>query len=82
MERLANALYKSGVTYIAQVLKRNRTLKLLNLSENKIDVQGLVTIAEALVSALDNHDRFYSWSLISIIYRDTTTRNTTSLWKR
>ena len=32
------------------MLKRNRTLKVLNLSENKIDVQGLVAIAEALVS--------------------------------
>lgn len=39
---------RSGVTYIAQVLKRNRTLKVLNLSENKLDVQGLVAIAEAL----------------------------------
>ncbi|KAM0745905.1 RNI-like protein [Meredithblackwellia eburnea MCA 4105] len=39
---------KNGVTYISQVLKRNRTLKVLNLSENKIDVQGLVSIAEAL----------------------------------
>ena len=37
------------MTYIAQVLKRNRTLKVLNLSENKIDVQGLVAVAEALV---------------------------------
>lgn len=41
---------QNGLTYIAQVLKRNRTLKVLNLSENKIDVQGLVAIAEALVS--------------------------------
>ncbi|KAI0635207.1 RNI-like protein [Trametes polyzona] len=39
---------RNGITYIAQVLKRNRTLKVLNLSENKLDVQGLVTIAEAL----------------------------------
>ncbi|GAA5917738.1 hypothetical protein JCM5296_000954, partial [Sporobolomyces johnsonii] len=39
---------RNGVVYIAQALKRNRTLKVLNLSENKIDVQGLVTIAEAL----------------------------------
>lgn len=37
-----------GVTYIAQVLKRNRTLKVLNLSENKIDAGGLVSLAEAL----------------------------------
>lgn len=35
---------------MAQVLKRNRTLKVLNLSENKLDVQALVSIAEALVS--------------------------------
>lgn len=41
---------QAGVTYIAQVLKRNRTLKVLNLSENKIDVQGLVVVAESLVS--------------------------------
>ncbi|KAH8109464.1 hypothetical protein DFH11DRAFT_1812456 [Phellopilus nigrolimitatus] len=33
---------------IRQVLKRNRTLKVLNLSENKIDVQGLMGIAESL----------------------------------
>ncbi|GJN91076.1 hypothetical protein Rhopal_004091-T1 [Rhodotorula paludigena] len=39
---------RNGVTYIAQVLKRNRTLKVLNLSENKIDAQGLVAVAEAL----------------------------------
>ncbi|EIM83836.1 uncharacterized protein STEHIDRAFT_170302 [Stereum hirsutum FP-91666 SS1] len=39
---------RGGITYIAQVLKRNRTLKVLNLSENKLDMQGLVSIAEAL----------------------------------
>ncbi|KAF8509532.1 hypothetical protein BU17DRAFT_56039 [Hysterangium stoloniferum] len=39
---------RGGIMYIAQVLKRNRTLKLLNLSENKIDVTGLMCIAEAL----------------------------------
>ncbi|KAF8066528.1 hypothetical protein FPV67DRAFT_1767437 [Lyophyllum atratum] len=39
---------RMGVTYIAQVLKRNRTLKVLNLSENKLDVPCLVAIAEAL----------------------------------
>ncbi|KDQ52233.1 hypothetical protein JAAARDRAFT_40347 [Jaapia argillacea MUCL 33604] len=39
---------RGGVTYIAQVLKRNRTLKVLNLSENKLDVTCLVAIAEAL----------------------------------
>lgn len=42
-------VFQTGVTYLAQVLKRNRTLKLLNLSENKLDVQCLVFIAEALV---------------------------------
>ena len=40
---------QGGIKYIAQVLKRNRTLKLLNLSENKLEVTGLVAIAEALV---------------------------------
>ncbi|KAG8883926.1 hypothetical protein FRB97_005600 [Tulasnella sp. 331] len=40
---------RGGVIYIAQVLKRNRTLKVLNLSENRVDIQGLVVIAEALV---------------------------------
>lgn len=44
-------LAQNGVTYLARVLKRNRTLKVLNLSENKLDVQCLVAIAEALVSA-------------------------------
>ncbi|KAI8970894.1 RNI-like protein [Trametes punicea] len=39
---------RNGITYIAQVLKRNRTLKVLNLSENKLDVQGLIAVAEAL----------------------------------
>ncbi|KZT25850.1 RNI-like protein [Neolentinus lepideus HHB14362 ss-1] len=39
---------RGGVNYIAQVLKRNRTLKVLNLSENKLDVQCLTVIAEAL----------------------------------
>ncbi|KAF9489856.1 RNI-like protein [Pleurotus eryngii] len=39
---------RTGVSYLAQVLKRNRTLKVLNLSENKLDVPCLVYIAEAL----------------------------------
>ncbi|KAJ3539631.1 hypothetical protein NM688_g6337 [Phlebia brevispora] len=43
---------RNGISYIAQVLKRNRTLKVLNLSENKLDVQCLVSIAEALVQSL------------------------------
>lgn len=41
---------QNGITYVSQVLKRNRTLKVLNVSENKLDVQSLMTIAEALVS--------------------------------
>lgn len=41
---------QAGVGYIAQVLKRNRTLRVCNLAENKIDVAGLVALAEALVS--------------------------------
>lgn len=32
------------------MLKRNRTLKVLNLSDNKIDPLGLMALAEALVS--------------------------------
>ncbi|KAI9512011.1 hypothetical protein F5148DRAFT_1166859 [Russula earlei] len=32
---------RAGITYVAQVLKRNRTLKVLNLSENKLEVSGL-----------------------------------------
>lgn len=39
---------RNGVTYLSQVLKRNRTLKVLNLAENKLDIQCLVVIAEAL----------------------------------
>jgi len=41
---------QSGVSYIAQVLKRNQTLKVLNLSDNKIDAAGLQSLAQALVS--------------------------------
>jgi len=36
------------VSYIAQVLKRNRTLKVLNLADNRIDGSGLALVAEAL----------------------------------
>ncbi|KAK4687531.1 protein phosphatase 1 regulatory subunit 37, partial [Tremellales sp. Uapishka_1] len=43
---------KSGVGYIAQVLKRNRTLKVLNLCDNRIESSGLAAIAEALIAAL------------------------------
>jgi ABC-type transporter Mla MlaB component len=39
------------VQYIAQVLKRNRTLKVLNMSDNRIDSAGLAVLAEALVRA-------------------------------
>lgn len=41
---------RSGAAYLAQVLKRNRTLRVLNLSDNKIDMVGLVSLADALVS--------------------------------
>jgi len=40
---------QGGINYLAQVLKRNRTLKVLNLSDNKLDMTSLVSIAEALV---------------------------------
>jgi protein phosphatase 1 regulatory subunit 37 len=43
---------QGGVTYLSQVLKRNRTLRVLNLSDNKIEPAGLASIAEALVSKL------------------------------
>uniref|UniRef100_V5ETD3 RNI-like protein n=2 Tax=Kalmanozyma brasiliensis (strain GHG001) TaxID=1365824 RepID=V5ETD3_KALBG len=39
---------RGGVVYLAQVLKKNRTLRVLNLSDNNIEVPGLVSIAEAL----------------------------------
>ncbi|KJD99826.1 hypothetical protein I311_06588 [Cryptococcus gattii NT-10] len=39
---------RGGVTYIAQVLKRNRTLKILNLSSNSIPPAGLAVLAESL----------------------------------
>jgi hypothetical protein len=45
-------ILQGGVNYIAQVLKRNRTLKVLNLSENRIDHLGLAALAEALVGCL------------------------------
>lgn len=43
---------QEGVVYIAQALKRNRTLRILNLSDNRVDSQGLAAIAEALVRHL------------------------------
>jgi hypothetical protein len=57
---------KGGVTYIAQVLKRNRTLKVLNLSDNKIDSQGLMSIAEALVRATLHTCRGEAWTRLMI----------------
>lgn len=39
---------RGGVVYLAQVLKKNRTLRVLNLSDNAIDMPGLVSVAEAL----------------------------------
>ncbi|KAJ3847736.1 hypothetical protein EV368DRAFT_68855 [Lentinula lateritia] len=39
---------RNHITYLAQVLKRNRTLKSLNLQDNKLDPKALVVIAEAL----------------------------------
>ena len=43
-------------------MKRNRTLKVLNLGENKLDVQGLAAVAEALVtiSPLRSHVKTHS----------------------
>lgn len=39
---------RGGVVYLSQALKRNRTLKVLNLSDNGIEITGLVSIADAL----------------------------------
>lgn len=39
---------RGGVNYLAQVLRKNRTLRVLNLSDNNIEMQGLVALAEAL----------------------------------
>ncbi|PWN18608.1 RNI-like protein, partial [Microstroma glucosiphilum] len=39
---------RGGVTYLAQVLRKNRTLRVLNLSDNGIEMGGLVALAEAL----------------------------------
>lgn len=58
LTNLSRVLPQTGVTYIAQVLKRNRTLKVCNLADNRIDVAGLVALAEALKynSTLDTLD--------------------------
>ncbi|KAF5364866.1 hypothetical protein D9757_013043 [Collybiopsis confluens] len=39
---------RNHVSYLSQVLKRNRTLKTLNLQDNKLDPKALAIIAEAL----------------------------------
>ncbi|KAJ3755304.1 hypothetical protein EV360DRAFT_49950 [Lentinula raphanica] len=39
---------RNHITYLAQVLKRNRTLKSLNLQDNKLDPKALAVLAEAL----------------------------------
>jgi hypothetical protein len=44
-----NEMRSADVFYLAQVLKKNRTLKVLNLAENRIDPVGLVHLADALV---------------------------------
>lgn len=72
----AHRSMQNGITYIAQVLKRNRTLKVLNLSENKLDVQGLVAIAEALVC-------YANQSLTtSVLISPILLRNITHAWRR
>ncbi|PLW05869.1 hypothetical protein PCASD_23868 [Puccinia coronata f. sp. avenae] len=43
-----NEMRSADVFYLAQVLKKNRTLKVLNLAENRIDPVGLVHLADAL----------------------------------
>ena len=50
LKLLTSCHVQGGVTYISQVLKRNRTLRVLNLSDNKIEPAGLVALSEALVS--------------------------------
>ncbi|KAI9602282.1 hypothetical protein H4Q26_001569 [Puccinia striiformis f. sp. tritici PST-130] len=44
----SNDLRSGDVFYLAQVLKKNRTLKVLNLAENRIDSAGLVHLADSL----------------------------------
>lgn len=39
---------RGGASYLGQALKKNRTLKVLNLSDNSIEIAGLVAIADAL----------------------------------
>lgn len=39
---------RGGIVYLCMSLKKNRTLKVLNLSDNNIEIGGLVAIADAL----------------------------------
>ncbi len=66
---------KKNRTASHKVLKRNRTLKVLNLSENKLDVQRLIVIAEALVRL-----RFRSFAFFFADH--VWCRNTIHVWKR
>ena len=45
---VADSCAQGGVAYLAQALKKNRTLRVLNLSDNNIDMGGLIAVAEAL----------------------------------
>lgn len=57
------------MTYIAQVLKRNRTLRILNLSSNSIPPSGLAALAESLK---------YNTSLSTLSLSDNPCCNTSS----
>ena len=75
--------WQMGITYIAQVLRRNRTLKVLNLSENKLDVQCLVAIAEALVSDIYMSDKSVvklALSEVQLVSRDFGSQQAPMLW--
>lgn len=39
---------RGGIVYLSQAIKKNRTLKVLNLSDNSIEMSGLMAIADAL----------------------------------
>ena len=62
------------MSYLAQVLKRNRTLKVLNLSENKLDVACLVMIADALVGYL-------FFFLVCVVVDEMRNRNIIRVWR-
>ena len=62
---------RTGLGYLSQVSKRTRTLKVLNLCENKIDVQGPVGLGEALVCC------FFCFPLRQLMM----TRNIIPRWK-